>query len=329
MGHFSDPAVIDRQRKIEGSVGEVEFKKPMNFDHAVPVEELNKTSQDPTTAAEPQYPMVTKPKEEAILDLVNDTKKKGGYVIYTMQPRRPGFGLGVPVVQAACAHLFPTTNDNFTIPRTASGSLLTFCFNRMLADFWTVRKKFQVDYVAMIHDDIGAPMCWADFYIEIMKQTGADFVSGISPIKDKRGLTSTALETDNSWSPRRLTMHEIFEKPETFTDPKILANTGLWLAKADAIWMGKFCFEQKDQIMELRQPNGESQYIARTISEDWDWSRKVKMFGGSIFVTRKVPFFHENPEFTNERVWGDWKTDLGDAGKEEYIKKMNNPGVPD
>jgi hypothetical protein len=314
-------------KEVKEKSGEEEFKvPPKEGSFKVLPDNLPDLEHKPTLE-EPKYPQV-KPNDEELLDRINDTKKKGGKIFYSCQPRRPGFGLGVPVAQAAFAHVFPTTNDNLVLQREASGSILTFCFNRLLADFLTVRKKYQVDYLAWVHDDIGAPMCWADIYREEMQKYKIDMLAAVVPLKDHRGLTSTAMETDNPWAPRRLTMKEVFDLPETFTDPKILLNSGLWLARADADWLGSFCWQQQDQMIKMVEVDGSERYIARTISEDWDWSRKIKYRGGSLYATRKVPLYHEHPQFTNMKVWGEWETDKGDSGKEEFMKKETAIAAP-
>ena len=68
---------------------------------------------------------------------------------------------------------------------------------------------------------------------------GADVVSTVLPIKDRRGVTSTAIDDpEDEWTPlRRLTMREVHRLPETFSaqadcgypNNALLVNTGCFV----------------------------------------------------------------------------------------------------
>jgi len=224
-------------------------------------------------------------------------------------------GRQVEVYDAAVAHHLPSQTPDFfkQIVRTlVDSSLLTHGFNKAWSGCLTLRKKFGLTHFAMIHSDIAAKPGWADVLVQEMEANDADLISAVVPIKDDRGLTSTALDTGDEYSPTRLTMKEIFDRPETFTEPNLLVNTGLWVIRLDRPWAEHLLFRQQDQILKL--PDG--RFLARTNPEDWDFSRQVRRFGGKIFATRKTPLYHERPEFHNESAWGTWKTEQGDRPTE-------------
>jgi hypothetical protein len=85
-----------------------------------------------------------------------------------------------------------------------------------------VRDGERVDYFAMLHDDIGASDFWLDRLIDELEANDLDLLGVVAPIKDSRGLTSTALAGDDPWAPHcRLSMHEVYQLPETFTEKDV------------------------------------------------------------------------------------------------------------
>ena len=210
------------------------------------------------------------------------------------------------------------------MPCLAWSSLLPYTFNLLWTGCINTRKgvpvpqgdgtevNVPISYFAMIHDDVIPQNGWLNVLIDELETNGADIVSAVIPIKDEKGLTSTAIDTTgDEWSPRRLTMTEVCDLPMTFGEKEaggpLLLNTGLWVCRFDAPWVEKVGFRQQDQI--FVQDNGE--FAARTISEDWDFSRQVKAQGGKLMATRKVGLIHESGQWHNRGPWGTWKTDIG------------------
>lgn len=224
----------------------------------------------------------------------------------------PKSGQGVRVYESAVAHYLPSI-----VPGTFSGivrgivqsSLLTHGFNRLWCEAMTRREALGIKYFGMIHDDIACGPGWADTLKTILDEQNWDLVSVVVPIKDERGVTSTGRCSGDQFSPHRYTMKEIHEKPETWTEPKLLVNTGLWLCRLDRPWCEKVMFRQQDQV--LRADDGK-RFIARTNPEDWDFSRQLQYLNVPFGVTRKVPLYHEQPKYANNKVWGTWETDKGD-----------------
>ena len=229
-------------------------------------------------------------------------------ILFVCMPRR---GNGVGVYEAAVAHWQPVNSMEKTkkiVRATVSSSLLTHGFNKMWCAALTLRKEHGITHFGMIHDDIGAPVGWADVLMDEMEKFDADLVSAVVPIKDDRGITSTAIDTGDMFSPTRLTMTEVFERDETFTESGLLANTGLWVCRIDRPWSEKVIFRQTDQMVKT----DDGRFVARTSPEDWDFSRQLHQHGCKIYCTRKVQLFHERHEFHNKSPWGRWKTDQGD-----------------
>jgi hypothetical protein len=208
---------------------------------------------------------------------------------------------------AGIAHLVNHSRnpDVYVIPTFAQASLLPLSFNLLWSQALDAFDKGEITHFAMLHDDVLPMNGWLDVLLTDLEWLEADIVSAVVPIKDGRGLTSTAIESGNDWNPRRLTLKEVFEREETFTDPAILLNTGCWVCDLSRPWCDKVCFRQQDRI--AKREGGRS---AETISEDWDFSRQVRANGGTrLFATRKVQLDHDRPEFTNRLVWGEWQTD--------------------
>ena len=210
----------------------------------------------------------------------------------------PKSGPGVRVYEAAIAHWQPVVNDGTSgfkklIRSSVQSSLLTNGFNRLWCGALSIRKLESITHFCMIHDDVACGPGWADVLLQEMDKYDADIMSVIIPIKDSRGLTSTGIDGEDEYSPRRLTIKECFDREETFTEDKIVVNTGLWICRMDRDWCDKVIFRQTDQIL----VTADGHYIPRCMSEDWDFSRQVRKLGGRIYATRRIPVYHERPDF--------------------------------
>lgn len=198
------------------------------------------------------------------------------------------------------------------------GSLLACNFNQL----WCIALNLshrgeRVDYFAMLHDDIGPEDFWLDKLIDELEAKQLDVLGVVVPIKDSRGMTSLALQReDDDWLPKaRLSMHDVYELPETFTQDDLgaplLLNTGCWVAKWNQEWCRTVHFEINDRIVFNRTAN---RYQAQTEPEDWFFSRQLNEIGKGptsrvkplrIGATRKVSVVHQGEmDFTNQRAWG-------------------------
>lgn len=196
-------------------------------------------------------------------------------------------------------------------------SLLTLNFNSAWCVCLNERKAHGFTHFAMLHSDVvplplGEP--WIDTMLALMEEHDADVLSAVVPIKNKLGLTSTAIDEQpkRPWLVRRLTMHEIFDNYDpTFTHPDLLVNTGLWICRLDD-WCEKIRFRQQDSIGR----NKEGRFIPITIPEDWDFSRQVHAAGKRLFATRDLAVMHEHEDYHTREPWGEWERD------EEYFQAV-------
>ena len=160
-----------------------------------------------------------------------------------------------------------------------------------------------VTHVALLHADV-APLKpdWFDVLVELSLSYKADMLSAVIPLKSEQGFTSTALDVFNPpYSVKRMTMTEVFKEKPTFTHPKILLNTGLTIIDIRKPWAETLCFEFQDAIIKL--PNGQFKEVG--VPEDWNFSRKVRACGGSLYATREIPLLHKGlGRFDNLKPWG-------------------------
>lgn len=199
------------------------------------------------------------------------------------------------------------------------GSLLAANFNKLwCAALNIVHNGGRVDYFAMLHDDIGADDGWLDKLIDELEANDLDVLGVAVPIKDSRGMTSMALAGDDDWMPYcRLSMHDVYDLPETFTSDDIgrplLLNTGCWVCRFDKAWADKVHFTINDRIVFNRAADA---YQSQTEPEDWCFSRQLHEIGAEgsetdglrplrIGATRKIAVTHRGEmDFHNVQAWG-------------------------
>jgi hypothetical protein len=197
-------------------------------------------------------------------------------------------------------------------------SLLAHNFNRLWCQALNERRANGFTHFAMHHADQGADAGWLDALLGELERTGADIISVVVPLKDGRGLTSTALYNPQTAAVQRLTMREVMNLPETFEADDIsyalgrqlLVNTGLWVCRLDATWVDEFPgFEVRDAVVKCQ----DGQFRASVFSEDWNASAWWAKKGVKVVATRKVGVRHiGRAAFGNADAWGDWETDNGE-----------------
>lgn len=198
----------------------------------------------------------------------------------------------------------------------ASTSLLAFTFNKLWCDALNAKHNAGFTHFLMVHADVAPELWFADKMMSIMEEEKAAILSVVLPIKNGRGLTSTAMDT-SEWTPARFTMKQIAALPETFSHPRLLVNTGLLLVDLRRPWVYDVYFTINDKIERLE--NGK--YVQRAQPEDWQFSRMArKANAGKICATRAVKALHIGTnEFGNQGTWGEWEIDKqnGEAKLEE------------
>jgi hypothetical protein len=224
----------------------------------------------------------------------------------------PHYGGGV-VAEALPGLSFPSMKHRVHL-RTNSVSLLAFNFNSLWCQALNDRRKNQTTHFAMHHSDIGAPPGWVDTLLEEMDRVGADVLSAIVPMKDGKGLTSTAWYNPQASSVRRITLKEAHRLPVTFdaaANPEygeLLINTGLWICQFKEQWVERVCFTIADRIVQA----DDGTFQPRVFSEDWHFSHWCNLEGLRVFATRILPVAHYGAaSFRNDSPWGDWDTDRG------------------
>lgn len=194
----------------------------------------------------------------------------------------------------------------------SSYSILTNNFNTLYCAALNNRKA-GVTHFCMLHDDIIPESFWLDKMVRIMNENNAEILSVMSPIKNNKGITSTALDIGNPipyWTSKRITLHEAYTKyPPTFTHEKLLINTGLMLINLKAPWVEQVWFENIDRIEP--DPKDPTKMCVRVVPEDWNFSRKARELGAKIFATREVKIKHVGQiEWHNQEIWGTMKEDV-------------------
>lgn len=203
------------------------------------------------------------------------------------------------LVRAKHLHMVRTASNQFPVSiQTGSHSVLTKNFNFLWANALNQRKV--CTHFLMLHADITPEEGFIDKMMKTMENLEADVLSVVSPIKSSEGLTSTAIDIDGIWNVKRLTMKEIFDRDPTFTDEKLLINTGLMLVNMQKPWVEKICFRFEDAIIVE-----DEKFKAVGMSEDWLFSRDAKALGAKIFATREISILHHgNAAYPNNSVWG-------------------------
>jgi hypothetical protein len=223
-------------------------------------------------------------------------------------------------------------NMDAVFVQQSSGSLLAANFNGL----WCSALNLALDgtpvkYFAMLHDDVAPEDFWLDKLIEELEAKQLDVLSVVVPIKDTKGLTSTAIDSEDSWQPKcRLTMAEVHSLPETFTGQDIggdlLVNTGCWVCRFDAEWQKMAYFTISDRIVQNPETK---RYEAQVEPEDWNFSRQCNRRGLRIGATRKISVAHRGEgDFSNQRVWGQ-KFDAAAVSESQLPKVTNDPSRVD
>ena len=214
----------------------------------------------------------------------------------------PGYGVGTQNLPAQLA-AYRGGNDARTCHHfEITGSLLTWCFNTAWATALNLKETVGLTHFLLWHADVRpVGQDWLDVLLSEMKASGADVLSAIIPIKDSRGLTSTARDSD-PWQPIRVTQHEAQRiLPQTWTSDDVLLNTGLMLVDFTKDWVYKVKFTMQDQI--VRRPDGK--WTALIEPEDWNFSRQCHRFGLKLVATRAVVVEHFGQGcWRSDAAWG-------------------------
>lgn len=174
-------------------------------------------------------------------------------------------------------------------------SLLSFGFNHLWCQALNLRHQ-GVTHFAMLHSDIQPEDYWIDTLLAQMEKANSDIVSVVVPLKNFSGITSTAIDND-PWRPRRITLRESANLPETFCAEDVpwangnglLVNTGCWICRFTEDWVERVHFHIEDEIWINPETN---QYEPRNFPEDWRFSRQANRNKIRIMATTAVELVH-------------------------------------
>lgn len=227
-------------------------------------------------------------------------------VLHFAAPTYSGGRYNTQAVVSACTNPAPFRGVAFD---ENAHSALALNFNAMWCRALNARDRGVTHFLMLHNDVIPHEPGFVGQMANIMEQTGASVLSVVLPIKDTRGLTSTAFDTGDVFSPRRITMSELASMPSTFTHPSLLVNTGLMLVDLRGPWVEEIYFTINDRI--TRAPDG--QFCAQMEPEDWFFSRKAHQLGARVFATREVRASHfGGRDYDNTGTWGTVLHDGGD-----------------
>lgn len=219
----------------------------------------------------------------------------------------------------------PSLRDDYWIAHIKGGSsAAVFNYDSLWCTALNERIGGGVTHLAMLHDDVFVPMGWVDTLRREMDRLDLDLISCVIPIRGTdSGITSTAVETGNLYSPRRYTMHEVCKKPTTWSEPGLLLNTGCMLLRFTAPCFEGFSFKMYNRIVQVWSPQQQRMlWRPEMRSEDWEMSRYVTERGGKIAATRALQLYHGTPDCHNHYAWGTWEHEqMGEGAK----LAMNEP----
>src|SRR5437868_1622421 len=189
------------------------------------------------------------------------------------------------------------------------------------------REKDHWTHFGMIHSDVEPENGWLDILLDEIEKVQADVLSVVLPIKDKRGITSTALLHRETLFNHRITMRELGALPMTFNaamagepNSALLLSSGLWICRFTEPWVEQPYFEMRDRIVKM--PDGK--FLSFNFSEDWNFSLQCYELGLKLFATKKVKARHHGPyDYVNWRAWGGWETDQ-DGSYGEWLNQLGD-----
>lgn len=230
-------------------------------------------------------------------------------------------------IMARAFYQVPTCQrEVFWMPR--QNSLLAAAYNSLWARALNMRKEHNIKWFAILHADIRPQDYWLDILIEQAEKHDADVMSAVVAIKETSGVTSTALSgSDNFNRFTRITQKQLWhpDTPDTFDaesitsalyknsfagapelflepKPKLLVNTGCFVARLDRPWCTEVDFTINDRIVQM--PGGD--FVHQVEPEDWYFSRRVAECGGKVMATRLVQVEHMGGlGYKSNTVWGE------------------------
>ena len=214
-------------------------------------------------------------------------------------------------------------------PMESQTSVLPQAFNAPWVMALNLRKYHSISEWAMLHADIEAQYGWLDVLVAERRRLKCDILSVVVPFKVQTGITSTAVgqkgwpldAVDPAEKPKRLTMHEIYQLPRSFSikeipdsimgpgkreDKILLVNTGCWVCDFSKPWVEKIVF----RFHNWNYQDASGLWHTACRSEDFDLSVQAARLGLSVYATTIVPVQHHGDAgYPNDQPWGLQQTD--------------------
>lgn len=254
----------------------------------------------------------------------------------------PTYGEDINTGAAKAIWAWATQRDDVRVMTgTRGSSLIPGSCNFLLCEALNLREEHGVQWFALLHADIEPEHFWLDKLLAIAEREQADMLSVVVPIKDHRGITSTAVASGREREMGqfcRLTQRQVWHSdfPETFDInqcadalealpgglgiarvPRVglSLNTGCMLVRLDRPWFDAdpptVYFENLDWIEWHWNAQLQKRVLRqRDVSEDWRFSERLRSAGGRLVATRAVAVVHKGlAGFPNNRPWGELEND--------------------
>ena len=222
---------------------------------------------------------------------------------------RNDFGTTIGVLAATCK----------AMPVTVRGRKASMGPDDTQNELWAIALNLRaagITHYAGLHSDVHPEPGWLDILLNVLDRENADVVSVVVPIKDEKGLTSTAVDNllgEPRREPRLLTLHEVhalerqtFDAADAgYPDKTLCINTGCFVARLDRPWCESISFRTFTRI--AKGPDGV--FFVKKYPEDWDFGIQLAHLGAKTLATLEVRVTHgQDPRCTNAEPWGTVKT---------------------
>lgn len=204
----------------------------------------------------------------------------------------PHYSSQIHVSAAAAFFVTASTEGRVLCKKTYGGSLLAKSFNTLWAAALNTKGS---RYFVMQHSDVAPEIGFVDKLCRLIAAHRADVISVVLPIKDRRGLTSTAIDGDDKFYPlKQLSIEEVKALPPVFDasdaghpGKPLLVNTGCFIADLQKPWAKDVVFSIDDCIKEVQ-----GQFCVGVAPEDWQFSRFVASRRGKVMATTSIAAEH-------------------------------------
>lgn len=190
-------------------------------------------------------------------------------------------------------------------------------------------RKRPYDYFAMIHSDMAAEPGWLGVLIDEMDKHDLDMIHAVAPLKDARGMSSTAMaySMEPYGRKRKLSIREAFSLPETFTladvKEKIDPDAQVFLPNPGCMVMrvGKWFYDWPGFETWSKVDKHEGQYRSHFVSEDYVFGYYAAEHNLKLGATTRVRTHHFGRcDYSTVTAWG-METDR------EYFQLLGKPPV--